>query len=121
MFIYYQSTHKLFHNNKVISTTGYSGHGVSKNIPADQNIKSQGPCPVGLYDISDAFDDPKHGPMSFRLHPDVCNEMFNRDGMMIHPDSIEHPGQASEGCICQDKTTRLYIKTSGDKRLVVLP
>lgn len=119
MWIYQQSSGKIFYNNLLISI-GYSGYNEGKNNHLAQHIKSVGPCPVGLYTISNAYDDPKHGPISFRLEPDIFNEMFDRDGFMIHPDSIEHPGMASEGCICQNKNTRIMIKNSKDKKLVVI-
>lgn len=120
MFLFKQSTGEFFSNNSLL-TKGYSGHGPGKNNHALQMIKSVGPCPVGIFDIGEAYDDPKHGPIAFRLTPDPHNEMFNRDGLLIHPDSIEHPGEASEGCICLDKVTRLMIKASTDKKLVVIP
>jgi hypothetical protein len=120
MWIYQQSTGKLFNNNLLISI-GYSGHNEGKNNHTLQDKPFIGPCPIGLYSISDAYDDPKHGPISFRLIPDIFNEMFNRDNFLIHPDSIEHPGEASEGCICQNKDTRIKIRDSKDKKLAVIP
>lgn len=121
MFIYYQTTHKLFHNNELISVDGYSGHGEGRNTNTAQHIPFIGPLPVGLYIIGKAYDHPKLGPITMDLIPNEFNEMFGRTSFRIHPDSIEHPGEASEGCMCQNKNTRIKLRDSYDKQLVVVP
>lgn len=121
MFIYSQSKHTLYHNDTLISSDGYSGHDLGMNNPAMQSVSMIGPLPVGLYEIGKSYDHPKLGPITMDLIPDPFNEMFGRSLFRIHPDSIEHPHEASEGCVCQDKTTRLYINSSLDKKLVVIP
>lgn len=120
MWIYFQSSGKCYHNNNLVGL-GYSGHGNGKNKPELQNQVNVGPCPLGLFTIDEAYDDPKHGPISMKLIPDSNNEMFGRSGFMIHPDSIEHPGEASEGCVCLNKIIRIMIKHSLDRKLVIVP
>jgi hypothetical protein len=120
MWIYSQSSGNLNSNNKLIAV-GYSGHEQGKNNYSFQNVIGIGPCPVGLFNIGEAYDHPKLGPITMDLFPDEHNEMFGRDAFRIHADSIEHPGAASEGCICLNRATRLMISSSKDRKLVVIP
>lgn len=99
---------------------GYSGHGPGRNNPALQSLHNVGPIPVGLYTVEDPHDTKDHGPYVLRLVPDATNEMFDRDGFLIHGDSIQNPGTASEGCIIASKLTRLRIWESGDHVLQVI-
>jgi hypothetical protein len=97
----------------------YAGHGAHKNDPESQQIHYLGPLPCGVYRIGDPINSPKLGPLAFPLIPDVANEMFGRVAFYIHADSITHPGEASDGCICTDFVTRQKVHTSGDRMLVV--
>lgn len=121
MFIYSQSQHKLYHNDTILSSDGYSGHDLGMNNPSMQSVAMIGPLPVGLYDIGNSYNHPKLGPITMDLTPDPHNEMFGRSLFRIHPDSIEHPHEASEGCMCQNKDVRTYISNSSDKKLIVIP
>lgn len=119
---------------------GYSGAPpLGKNNAAMQDTRDVGPIPQGLYTIhlppqclSDLSGAPpricvycggagthKHGPFVLRLEADPENEMFDRDGFLIHGDSIEHPGYASKGCIVLSRPIREQIAQSLDQRLRV--
>lgn len=98
----------------------YSGKGEHKNRPEDQALKNLGPIPCGIYHIGDPHDSVDHGPFVLPLTPDPSNEMFGRDSFLIHGDSIDHPGAASEGCICTARTVRERVRASGDRVLEVI-
>jgi len=100
---------------------GYSGLGIAKNDPSAQHIPNMGPIPCGKYTILEPIDSPSHGPYAMHLVPDTANEMFSRSAFMIHGDSLEHPGAASDGCIIQPKSARMTIWESGDHDLQVIP
>jgi hypothetical protein len=55
-----------------------------------------------------------------RLTPAPENTMFGRDGFLMHGDSIEHPGCASEGCIIVGRAVREAVSESDDKSLEVV-
>lgn len=99
---------------------GYSGNGNGKNNPAMQNVENVGPLPQGLYGIESPINSPKHGPTALPLVPDPKNTMFGRSEFLIHGDSVEAPGCASEGCIVMAKIVRELIWQSGDHDLTVL-
>lgn len=103
-----------------VRTPAYSGKGIHKNDPDSQNLPMQGPLPCGIYHIGSPFDSPEHGPYVLRLTPDAANEMFGRAGFLIHGDSKEHPGEASNGCIVAPRATREQVYLSGDKELHVV-
>jgi type VI secretion system (T6SS) effector TldE1-like protein len=119
MWIYNQVTGEMSRGGAPF--IGYSGIGEGKNNPAMQNVKNVGPLPCGFYTIEPPVDSPEHGPYALPLVPDPNNTMFGRDDFMIHGDSIEHPGSASEGCIILERYARQVIWTSNDKILQVIP
>lgn len=124
MWIYSQSTGELRYRDgsgheKLISV-GYAGAGEGKNNPALQDRSCVGPLPRGHYGICQAEYHPHKGTLCMRLIPDPDNVMFGRDGFLIHADSIEHPGSASEGCIIFNRVTRGLIAQSDCKRLEVV-
>lgn len=103
--------------------TGYSGFEAGKNNPALQNVANVGPIPQGRYTIGkpECVDSPgPHGPFVMRLTPDAANQMFGRDGFLIHGDSIVKPGTASHGCIIMGRLIRNAIAASGDHDLTVV-
>lgn len=100
--------------------TGYSGAGSGKNAPTEENIRNVGPIPVGIYDIEAPIDSPTHGPYALPLMPSYENVMYGRSGFLIHGDSVERPGQASEGCIIMPKFARVAIWNSTDHVLQVV-
>ena len=103
----------------------YSGFGPGKNAHDQQTVVNVGPIPVGAYLVgSEADDDPltvnRHGPVALHLIPLTGTNTFGRSGFLVHGDSIEHPGQASHGCIILPRPVRERIRDSRDKLLVVL-
>ena len=117
---YEQSTGKLYDPEGELVAKGYSGMGVGKNNPALQNVVDVGPLPTGIYTICPPEDSPKHGPYAMALVPDPGNNMHNRSGFMLHGDSKQHPGAASEGCVILDAATRHAIWASTDHMLDVI-
>ena|SRR5271165_1808861 len=100
---------------------GYSGAPpFGKNNPSLQNVKDVGPIPCGTYQLTEPFDSTDHGPYVMGLLPASENEMFGRSGFLLHGDSMEHPGQASKGCIVMPKVIRESIWQSGDHALQVV-
>ena len=120
MWIYEQLTGRLISPAGGLMATGYSGAGSGKNNPTEENVQNVGPIPEGWYDIEQPEDSPTHGPFALRLLPDVGNNMFGRSEFLIHGDSIERPGQASEGCIIMPRFAREAIWNGGDHRLQVV-
>jgi Protein of unknown function (DUF2778) len=118
-WIYEQKTGRIFGSNGWLST-GYSGAGQGKNNPNEENVQNVGPIPEGFYDIEAPEDSPTHGPYALRLLPDAGNNMYGRSEFLIHGDSIERPGRASEGCIIIPRSARETIWESGDHRLQVV-
>jgi hypothetical protein len=55
-----------------------------------------------------------------RLTPANGTHNYGRSGFLIHGDSIEHPGQASNGCIIERLPVRNQISSSGDRILEVV-
>ena len=122
MWIYRQDSGVLIHDGLVIGQ-GYSGFGADKNQPNDESVKDLGPIPTGTYLIGspECLDTPgPHGPYVLRLTPAPNNAMHDRDGFLIHGDSLEHPGAASHGCIILPKAVRIVIAQSGDDQLTVV-
>jgi hypothetical protein len=121
MWTFSQLTGDMWHGDPEPAATGYSGAEPNgKNKPNMQEIPDVGPLPCGYYTTGPPFDDPKHGPFVLRLVPDPTNQMFGRSGFLIHGDSIEHPGAASEGCIILPRNVRQRIWYSGDRDLLVV-
>jgi len=120
MWSYQQSTGKLSNAGGQLVATGYSGSPEGKNDPTKQNIHCVGPIPRGLYTIGAPINSPDHGPFAMHLTPDAANQMFGRSGFLMHGDSIEHPGCASEGCIIMSRPAREAVWSSGDHRLHVV-
>ena len=99
---------------------GYSGAGEGKNRPEDQEIHNVGPIPRGKYTINAPQDTVTHGPYVLPLTPSPENEMFGRDGFLIHGDSKVDPGTASEGCVILPRNIRERIWASGDTEFTVV-
>jgi hypothetical protein len=123
MWTYKQRTGELFNATGEHIATGYSGFGAHKNQPADDSVKNLGPIPEGRYAIGQprcvAAPGP-HGPFVLPLTPLPSNQMFGRDGFLLHGDSIEHPGTASHGCVILPRAVRERIAASGDTQLEVV-
>jgi hypothetical protein len=119
-WLYQQNDGRLFNVLGNPVATGYSGSPEGKNDPSKQNIKDVGPIPQGWYTIGAPYNSVTHGPYAMPLFPDPSNQMFGRAGFLIHGDSLESPGCASEGCVIFDRETRGKIWSSGDHRLEVV-
>ena len=123
MWTYEQRTGRLLDDAGTLVATGYSGFGSDKNQPADESIADLGPIPAGEYSIGgpECVEAPgPHGPYVLRLTPAPTNDMFGRNGFLIHGDSIEHPGTASHGCIILPRKIREAIAQSDDQTLSVV-
>lgn len=126
MWSYQIPTGKLTTGTGVLAGVGYSGHGSGKNNAAMCNVhgyegvEDAGPLPTGYYTIKGPpTTTATHGPYVLTLAPDSGNEMFGRDGFLIHGDSIAFPGRASLGCIVLPHAIRVLVWASGDFRLWV--
>ncbi|HWG19170.1 MAG TPA: tlde1 domain-containing protein [Terracidiphilus sp.] len=120
MWSYQQTAGELFDNDGNLTGTGYSGSPEGKNDPSKQCIPDVGPIPRGSYTIGQPFSSSAHGPFVLPLDPDPANDMCGRSGFLIHGDSIEHPGAASEGCIIMPRPVRESVWNSGDRLLTVV-
>ena len=84
-----------------------------------QCIQDIGPIPRGRYTIGSATDHPS--PFTLSLTPDPANDMCGRSGFLIHGDSVQLPGWASQGCIViADPLIRKKIAESGIDQLSVV-
>lgn len=115
---YSQTTGRLLYDGTVIGI-GYSGRDEGKNRSAAQTKEGIGPIPRGTYTIGAPFIHPHTGAYSMRLTPQAGTHTFGRSGFLMHRDSVDHPGQASDGCIVQNLAVRHQVWTSGDRTLVV--
>lgn len=116
---YKQSTGELSHNGAYIGK-GYAGKGSHKNKPDDQCIRNEGPLPRGCYTIGPAYQHAKLGPVTMNLDNSDGHDMCGRDLFRIHGDSINDPGNASDGCIILNRTIRDQISASTDRTLCVV-
>lgn len=119
MWKYQQQTGNLTSQSGNVVGTGYSGFGSGKNNPAYQSVPDVGPCPEGFYNIEAPVDTESHGPYVLRLEPFAENNMFGRDGFLMHGDSKEHPGEASHGCLIFPRMVRELVWNSGDHQIEV--
>jgi hypothetical protein len=120
MWTYSQSTGILISADRTVTGHGYAGKGLYKNNPTAQCIKGEGPLPRGFYTIGPAYKHETKGPVCMNLTPDASNDMCDRSLFRIHGDSIADPGNASEGCIVQNKAIRQFVAGSSDRRLEVV-
>lgn len=119
MWTYHQASGVLDQDGAIIGV-GYSGAPpLGKNNPAMQNVHCVGPIPAGFYTFGDPEDSPKLGPVAIPLIPDPANAMFGRSAFLMHGDSLEHPGNASEGCLIFSRDVRLRVAMSADNQLSV--
>jgi len=97
---------------------GYSGHGRGRNNPDLQAVRCTGPIPRGVWTVSRAWDDSKHGPICFRLTPKPGTDTFGRSGFLIHGDNVR--GDASLGCIILEREARRAIALHKVDTLIVV-
>ncbi len=125
MWTYVQKTGELLRDGRH-EAFGYAGFDdpisaqQGKNNPDLQTVHEVGPIPIDKYSIGGHEDTLKHGPCVLPLTPDPANQMFGRDGFLIHGDSKHETGTASRGCIIMDGPVRNDIAESGDRSLEVI-
>jgi hypothetical protein len=118
-WIYHQQSGQLFYNGTFLEK-GYSGKGAGKDSHQFEATPKVGPIPCGKWKIGAAFTHEKKGPVVMRLTP-VGHTAHGRTGFLIHGESRQHPGDASEGCIILRRTIRESISASHDTDLEVVP
>src|SRR5262249_4564155 len=116
-FVYRQSSGKLTLDGKDVGS-GYSGKGKGKNNPEKETEKNVGPIPKGNYKIGKPKEW-KGTPNVFDLTPDGHNA-HGRTQFLIHGDSKQNPGNASEGWIILSPDVAKRIAQSGLTRLRVV-
>jgi hypothetical protein len=113
-----------------LCTNAYSGRGLAKNNPYAENHKGNpenqsfnaGTIPRGEYKVSNPFDHDKFGFSVFRLTPIGNQEMYGRDGFLIHGDgSATRRGEVSQGCIIMPRSAREKIAEMKVHNLIVEP
>jgi hypothetical protein len=123
MWIYRQASGELTRTMSLDDDhVGYSGHGAGRNNPGAEQTPFVGPIPRGYWTIGPPRDvtvPGAHGPFVLPLLPHADTNTFGRAGFLIHGDSIEHPGEASEGCVVFSRDVRDRIAESGDTLLLV--
>lgn len=120
MWAYDQSTGKVYAAGGFLLAVGYSGFGADKDVPAAEVFADLGPIPEGIYSIAAPVNTAEHGPYVLRLSPAEGTNTYGRSAFLIHGDSIEHPGQASHGCIILPRLAREQIWESGDHQIKVV-
>lgn len=115
---YNQETGRLIRNSQQTGV-GYSGHGVGRNNPILENVHNVGPIPRGRYRIGPQHQHQSKGPITMALTP-VGHNAHGRTHFLIHGDSIQNPGNASEGCVVLPRPVREAIAASGDTDLEVV-
>lgn len=116
MWWYSQSQGTISHNGQEVGQ-GYSGKGLACNRPEFEHQRSAGPIPRGMYRIGHAMPTNK-GKYTMTLSPSGHNAR-GRTSFLIHGDSRDCPGAASEGCIVLSLDIRRRIAESGDISLFV--
>lgn len=115
---YSQSTGVLSYNNTKVAI-GYAGMGPGRNNPQMERVAFVGPLPRGRYQISAPYRSKNKGPHVMKLDP-VGHIAHGRTEFRIHGDSVDNPGNASEGCIILPRHVRERISASGDTYLEVV-
>jgi hypothetical protein len=117
---YAQKTGELQQDGKHVAT-GYSGSGSGKNNPEMQQIRNVGPIPQGDWTIvGPPINTAEHGPYVLALKPAPDTNTFCREGFLMHGDSVQSPGAASQGCIILARTVREQVWNSDDRDLKVV-
>lgn len=125
MWVYEQSSGRLYAPDGTHAATGYAGGNEGKNPEGvnshdSQNIKGVGPLPVGFYTFGEVVQQSQLGPFAISLLPSDGNSMFGRGGFYCHGDNMQLNESASEGCIIMPRAVRDEVYASGDKQLAVV-
>lgn len=118
-FAYEQGTGRLLGDGIKVAT-GYSGAPAGLNDPSRQDEPDVGPIPCGTWTIGAPYFSQSHGPYVLPLTPQPGTQTFGRGGFLIHGDSLEHPGEASKGCIILPLAVRQQIWREGDHQIEVV-
>ena len=116
---YSQSTGQLTQNGGAGVANGYSGNGNGRNNPAMEAMPNVGPAPAGRYTIGAPHNSNHTGAYTMNLDPEAGTDTHGRTAFRIHGDSVQHPGQASDGCIVLPLDARQRIWNSGDHEIEV--
>jgi len=117
---YAQKTGELEQDGKPVAT-GYSGSGAGKNNPDLQQVHNVGPIPQGDWTIAGPpLNTAEHGPYVLKLTPSADTPTFGRSGFLMHGDSKDSPGNASQGCVILPRAVREQVWKSGDPDLEVV-
>ena len=117
---YAQKTGELRQDGEPVAT-GYSGAGAGKNNPDMERVPNVGPIPQGGWTIAGPpTNTADHGPYVLTLKPEADTRTFGRTGFLMHGDSIESPGCASQGCVIMPRAIREHVWKSGDRELEVV-
>jgi hypothetical protein len=119
MWIYSQSTGRLWNPERRLEAVGYSGAGEDKNKPESEHLAYRGPIPRGFWTIGKPYDSKMVGPFALPLTP-VGHNAHGRTAFLFHGDSIKAAGTASRGCIIFSRAVRGKIHYSGDLDLLVI-
>lgn len=128
MYTYEQSTGRFCNPTSSLFAIGYSGNGEGKNNPSWQGVKMHGPCPCGIYTAVKMLDhDPHLGYYAIKLEPDAATRVFiislgrDPDSYYWHGDSVDHPGDASDGCLVSQRSPRIeFWDEDNDKKIQVI-
>lgn len=117
---YAQKTGELQQDGRHVAN-GYSGTGAGKNNPEMEEVHNVGPIPRGEWKITGPpVNTTAHGPFVLRLEAAPETVTFGRDGFLMHGDSKDAPGTASQGCVILPRTVREQVWNSGDSDLKVV-
>ena len=121
MWIYQQSTGKLFDPKGVHIATGYSGSedDLGKNKQDLEHKRSVGPIQRRAWVMGDAYRSRKVGPIAIPLTPHG-HDARGRTYFRIHGDSVSRPGRASMGCMIFNRIMREQMSLSRDRLLTVI-
>lgn len=117
---YEQATGIMRDAGGVATAEGYSGNGDGKNNPGLERAHNLGPIPRGIYEMTATVEHSRLGPFAIELTPNIGNQMFGRSGFWVHGDSVERPGDASDGCIVLPLQVREQLWYSDDHALQVV-
>ena len=118
-WLYVQSTGQLFRPDGSFCADGYSGRGADLDNPVAENVKNEGPIPVGIYALGTV--DQEKGPFTIHLKPDPGNQMFGRSGFLVHGDNKEVNHTASEGCVIMPRLARIEMARGGTLKVIDRP
>lgn len=119
MWIYSQSSGRLWDYRGQHVASGYSGFEEGKNNPKLEALKNVGPIPRGMWVITGLYNSDSVGPFALKLEPCGHNALM-RDYFRMHGQSKSNWGRASKGCMIFPRSIRERVWNSGDKLLLVI-